>query len=127
ITDNITRININAATGNIGIGSSSTVDRLSVAGDISTTTYYDIAGERVLSVPGTSNTFAGIGTGGNLTTGFSNAFVGTNAGAANTNGSRNVFIGPNAGTANTSGGANTYIGDAAGFSNITGDFNTAVG
>lgn len=87
-------------------------------------TQYNIGGNRVLSVVGTGNLFAGVGTGN---TGTDNTFVGRNAGAANTSGRENSFFGQGAGAANTSGGVNTFVGVDAGEKNTTGNANIFFG
>ena len=49
---------------------------------------------------GGCNTFVGIRSGFNTSSGFGNLFIGQNAGFANTMGTENVFIGNNAGLIN---------------------------
>jgi hypothetical protein len=94
--------------GNVGIGTSNPQSLLDVAGNINTSTQYNIGGSRVLSVPGTANTFAGLSAGAN-TTGTHNSFFGSFAGA-NSTGNANSFFGLNAGVINTTGSLNTAIG-----------------
>jgi hypothetical protein len=97
------------------------------SGPIDTTTHYNIGGQRVLSVAGTTNLFAGIGAGGVNTTGQGNSFFGPFAGVSNTQGSNNSFFGKFAGFNNTSGQGNSYFGHDAGFSNMTGFANSFFG
>jgi hypothetical protein len=111
---------------NIGAGPA-----ITATGAIDTTTQYNIGGKRVLAVSGSvapnSNIFAGIGAGGNNTTGNFNAFFGSNAGLSNTTGNSNSFFGYGAGSSNISGGGNSFVGDNAGFRNTTGDSNSFFG
>jgi endosialidase-like protein len=100
--------------GDLGIGTNNPGSKLDVAGNINTSTQYNIGGNRVFSVAGTSNTFAGTNAGNSNTTGFLNSFFGSNAGAANTSGSSNSFFGPDAGRSNTTGSANSFFGESAG-------------
>lgn len=88
---------------------------------------FNINGNRVLSSPGSTNLFAGLGAGASNSTGASNSFFGTSAGAVNTTGAGNVFVGRDSGVANNTGGANTFIGVSAGNENTTGSANTFIG
>lgn len=132
------------AGGNVSIGGN-----LSVAGTanysiVNATTQYNLGGQRVMSVAGNNNLFAGIAAGQFNSSGYDNAFFGTAAGQANitgfensffgksaglrnTTGSRNSFFGINAGINNTTGADNVFIGAAAGTDNQTGSENTFVG
>lgn len=87
---------------------------------LNATIQFNISGNRVLSVAGTANTFAGTGAGNSNTTGFGNAFVGTNAGYSNATSIYNSFFGYNAGYSNTTGNDNAFFGTAAGYNNTTG-------
>lgn len=100
---------------------------VSAHGPINTTTQYNIGGQRVLSVVGTNNLFAGIGAGRVNTTGQQNSVVGAFAGFFNTEGSGNSFFGNFAGFRNASGQNNSYFGNGAGSSNITGSNNSFFG
>lgn len=88
---------------------------------------YEIGGSRVLSVPGTANTFAGVGAGNANATGYNNTFFGKNAGFANTTGGFNSFFGLNAGSANTTGFNNAFFGLNAGYINSTASQNSFFG
>jgi hypothetical protein len=112
--------------GNVGIGTTSPAAKLSVNGDINAASVYKIAGNTVLSVPGTENTFVGVGAGPS-NTGSYNTFTGNYAGNSNTTGSSNTFTGDSAGFSNTTGGGNSAVGDSALVSNTTGGSNLAVG
>lgn len=90
-------------------------------------TQYNILGNRVLSVAGTNNLFAGINTGGANVYGSGNSFVGTEAGQNTTGGSNNSFFGYSAGKGNTLGIKNSFVGYFAGYSNLTGNSNSFVG
>ncbi len=95
------------------------------------TTQFNIGGNRVLSVEGTDNFFAGVGS-GQQNTGLANTFVGLIAGSHNTTGNGNSFVGWRAGSSisgdgNTTGFSNSFFGAGAGRLNTTGSNNTAVG
>src|SRR5262249_48348909 len=107
--------------GNVGIGTSTPGALLDVAGDINTTTGFNIAGNRVLSVTGAgpssnSNTFGGVNSGSSNIPG--------NDGIS---GNLNTFFGSNSGNKNTTGGINTFLGAYAGYQTTTGAFNTYLG
>jgi hypothetical protein len=93
---------------------------------VNSATQYNISGNRVLSVAGAFNTFAGVDA-GTANTGFSNAFFGTSAGLSNLGGNFNSFVGRAAGSQNTDGDNNSFFGLSAGSSNTTGDNNTVIG
>lgn len=93
----------------------------------SAATQFNIGASRILSIPGTDNTFVGVGTGLNNTTGRGNSFFGTSAGANNTTGISNSFIGAGAGFNNTTGNGNLFVGAGAGFFNISGSSNSFIG
>lgn len=123
--------------GNLGIGTNNPQSLLDVAGNINTSTQYNINGNRVFAVTGaalpTTNTFAGVGAGA-LTTpsattgdGHFNSFFGYSAGPSNTTGQNNSFFGIKAGQSNTTGGANSFFGANAGFSNTTSNGNSFFG
>jgi hypothetical protein len=98
---------------------------------------FNLGGSRILSAPGTNNTFTGINAGAANTGGQGNAFFGTNAGVlnssgnfnaifgsfagvSNTTGIRNAFFGTNSGRANTTANDNSFFGTNTGFNNTTG-------
>ncbi len=131
------------SSGRVGIGTDAPVSKLDVAGDISTSGDYKIAGIRVFSVdPLNSNTFAGI-VAGIHNTGFNNSFFGDNAGESNTSGRDNSFFGTEAGSSNvlqpgnsyfgshagrdSTGNANSFFGANAGITSTTGGANTFIG
>jgi Chaperone of endosialidase len=88
---------------------------------------FTIAGQRVLSKPGTNNIFVGQSTGLSNTTGFNNTFVGESAGFLNSAGTGNTFFGRHAGRNNTTGAANVLVGNGAGVNNGTGNSNAFFG
>jgi Chaperone of endosialidase len=89
-------------------------------------TQYNIGGNRVLSVDGTSNFFAGTGT-GTANTGSYNSFAGSGAGSANSSASYNSFFGALAGQSNTTGYNNSFFGVSAGRVNTIGYDNSIFG
>lgn len=118
-TDNTERMRISSS-GNVGIGTAPSTDVVNVAGNINTSTQYNIGGNRILANDGTDNLFVGVGSGA-ANTGSSNTFLGKDAGGLNTTGSQNTFLGNAAGNDNaTPGSSNTYIGyNADGAANLT--------
>lgn len=131
---------------NLNIGGNATAGGTLAGNVVDATTQFTIGGNRVLSVAGNQNLFAGSGT-GLSNTGTENAFIGSRAGFSNTTGSRNIFAGNNAGFFNTTGSdnsfagngagagssagltgsANSFFGSVAGFSNTTGGGNSFFG
>ena len=73
------------------------IDGTGTANIFNAQTQFNIGGNRVLSIAGTDNIFAGTGTGNANTTGNANAFFGTKAGFVN-NGFANSFFGAGART-----------------------------
>lgn len=104
---------------------------------------YNLAGSKILSIPGNQNLFAGIGAGQAWNGGIRNSFFGFNAGGSNESGGSNTMVGYLAGTNSTAGnnnsffGAgsgqfttgsdNSFFGKSAGDNNTTGTNNTAIG
>ncbi|MEQ1605881.1 MAG: tail fiber domain-containing protein [Pyrinomonadaceae bacterium] len=93
---------------------------------VNAVTQYNIGGQRVLSVAGIDNLFAG-GDAGQANTGSSNVFVGKRAGRLNTDGNQNSFYGISTGQNNLGGSLNSFFGGQAGTSNTTGDGNSFFG
>lgn len=134
-------------TGNVGIGTSSPLQRLDVNGSINMPATTGLRFDNIpfLRAPGTNNLFLGPNTGAANTTGYDNLFVGSQTGVANTSGYdnlliggrrsgpanttgyENVFVGSATGVYNTSGSKDTFVGRGAGFYNTTGSENTFVG
>jgi hypothetical protein len=74
-----------------------------------------------------SNTFVGVNSGRNNTTGDNNVFFGLSTGQNNTTGLSNSFFGVNAGANNTIGNFNSFFGRGAGLANISGINNSFFG
>ncbi len=110
------------------IGGNKTFSATLTGNIVNSATQYDIAGNRVFSVSGTQfNTFVGLRTGAQITTGTNNVFVGETAGLVNNAGSSNLLVGVEAGRFNTTGNDNTFVGNRAGYTNTTGSANTLIG
>src|SRR5687768_9798273 len=116
-------------TGDLGIGNANPQAKLDVTGNINTSTQYNIGSSRVLSIPGTENTFVGVNTGLNINPMFTawNTFVGHSAGQANTSGNQNSFFGRSAGQSTQGGFRNSFFGTLAGNANEDGDENSFFG
>jgi hypothetical protein len=138
-TDNVNRIFVDTL-GRVGIGTTTPTATLTVAGTIessggtltggaiNTNSYYNINGNRIMSIAGgVNNMITGLGAGSALTMGFNNSFYGYSAGNLTTTGSNNAFFGESAGRANTTGGSNSFFGSGAGTSNTTGNGNAFFG
>jgi hypothetical protein len=98
-----------------------------VAEVLSARSQFNIGNNRVLSIPGSANTFVGL-LAGTASTGNSNSFFGQSAGGGPTNsGSANSFFGERAGALNSTGFANSFFGSAAGVNNSTGGANAFFG
>jgi hypothetical protein len=133
--------------GDVGVGITNPGHRLDVAGNINTSTQYNIGGGRVLAVMGTggspnSNTFVGIGAGLANNDGVGNSFFGKDAGKSDNSGRNsffgysagmnstnpdNSFFGYRAGVGNGTGSRNSFFGSEAGESNTTGSSNSFFG
>jgi len=85
---------------------------------VQATSQFNLAGERVMSNPGTGNFFAGSFAGLSNTSGSNNSFFGRSAGSNNTAGSRNSFFGNNAGSSSTTFNDNAFFGHQSGLNNI---------
>jgi hypothetical protein len=131
------------ANANFNISGNGTAGGTLSANTVNAVTQYNLGGNRVLSVAGTDNTFAGVSA-GSANTSSGNSFFGRSAGLLNTEGANNSFFGRAAGNANTKGGdnsffggfsgdsntegfANSFFGHLAGQVNVLGDRNTAIG
>lgn len=104
-----------------------TIDGTGTANIFRAATQFNIGGNRVLSIVGTNNFFAGVNAGRINSTGSENSFIGRNAGFSNTLGSSNSFIGTNSGLNNTSGSNNSFVGRDAGRLNVGGATNSFFG
>lgn len=149
VLGSINGVNGSIADTKVGIGTTAPSERLHVvgngvfAGDVSITgnlntsgffsatilsagSQFNIGTDRVLSVTGTNNVYAGVNAGAAVPAGSNNAFFGTGAGLANA-ASNNSFFGQSAGAANTSGSSNAFFGRRAGIANDIGSFNNFFG
>jgi hypothetical protein len=115
------------AASNFNISGDGTAGGTLSANAITSATQYNIGGSRVLSVAGTNNTFAGVGSGIANTTGENNSFYGYYAGTANTTAISNSFFGIFAGVLNQTGSGNSFFGAFAGKDNTTGNGNAFFG
>jgi hypothetical protein len=106
------------ATSNFNISGNGTLGgTLSTLGAINTFAQYNIGDVRVLSIPGTNNTFVG-SSAGLFNSGANNAFFGRNSGVINMTGSNNSFFGSTTGFRNTTGQDNAFFGASAGENNL---------
>ena len=94
---------------------------------VNAATQFNIADNRVLTVAGTNNIFAGHDAGQSNTTGSQNSFFGRKAGNNNTGGSGNSFAGYAAGHSNASGDDNSFFGAFTGYNTTTGYTNAFFG
>ena len=120
---------ISFTAGNVGIGTSSPLQRLDVNGDINLplTNALRFNNQRVLFVPSPNSIAIGGGAGTASTVASEdNIMIGSNAGA-NSNAPFNVFIGTRAGQNTSSGGYNIFIGRDAGSNNTSGTRNFMMG
>lgn len=112
--------------GSFNLTGNGTVSGSLSAGILNANSHLALGGNRILSIEGTKNFFAGRNAGARITTGSENTFAGEGAGELTTTGRGNTFIGLQAGASNVSGSNNTYIGSFAG--NLSrGTLNTAIG
>lgn len=103
------------------------IDGTGAANVFNAATQFNIGGNRVLSVAGTDNFFAGVNAGMSNTTGISNSFFGRDAGRNNTAGNYNLFLGANSGYFNKQGFNNSFVGTNAGQNNLSGSNNSFIG
>jgi hypothetical protein len=115
------------ASSNFNISGNGTAGGTLSANVIESATQFNLAGNRILSNPGTNNLFVGVQAGAVNSTGQDNVFFGLQAGSANTMGSDNSFFGYQTGLFNTTGSQNAFFGYGAGFGNTTGKFNSFFG
>jgi len=141
-------------TSNFNISGNGSAGGTLSANSVNSSTTFNIAGNRVVSVTGdtifpTSNTLVGVGAGTKIlpnangdggfnsfygfdagffnTTGKANSFFGSSAGQSNTTGVSNSFFGLQAGYGNTTGANNSFFGFSAGFNSTTGHDNSIFG
>ncbi|MEQ1641891.1 MAG: tail fiber domain-containing protein, partial [Pyrinomonadaceae bacterium] len=121
------------AASNFNITGNGTAGGTLSAGIVNATTQFNIGGERVLSnLLVSGNLFVGRNSGINtvptLVSGVHNSFVGLNSGFNNTSGQSNSFFGYGSGSENTTGSSNTFVGySSVSISNTTGSNNTLLG
>ena len=112
---------------NFNISGGGTVGGTLSANTVNAATQFNLNGNRVLSVPGTDNTFAGVGAGAGNSAGISNSFFGRSAGNKNTTGNFNAFFGVGSGFSNVGGHENSSFGFQSGNSFTTGSDNAFFG
>jgi hypothetical protein len=132
-TDNIQRLRITAS-GNVGIGTTSPVQKLDVNGNINMAYGYSLytANQRVFTMdigvsPIRGNLFAGASSGISNTTGIHNTASGYSALRNNTTGENNTASGYEALYSNLEGPRNTAAGSYALYKNTDGFDNAALG
>ncbi len=122
---------INIYSQNIGIGTTVPLYKLDVRGSINTDSLYRIAGDAVLSIKGSKNIFAGVGSGTASTMGNGNTALGFQAmmgsPTASNTGSDNVAIGNSSLMSFSIGFRNTAVGSYTLLANDSGNYNTAIG
>ena len=114
------------ASSNFNVSGNGTAGGTLSGNSINAASQYTIGGNRVLSIGGSDNIFAGVSAGASCTGCSSSSFFGKFAGNSSVNGPNNSFFGYQAGVGSTN-GANTFFGSLAGSSNTTGTSNTAIG
>jgi trimeric autotransporter adhesin len=141
VLGSISGVNGASADTNVGIGTTAPTSRLTVVGDIETSTGLKVRGHNVLSFDdmgclsigpysplppffGTDNTYVGWTAG--TQSGAGNSFFGSAAGYSNS-GTDNTFIGRTTGVRNTTGNHNSCLGSDAGQWNTTGNENVVIG
>ena len=122
----IQNANIQQAASNFNISGNGTAAGTLSGNVVNAATQFNINGQRMMSSPGPTNTFVGIGA-GSVTIANDNSFFGRNAGAANTTGNINSFFGASAGQNNTTGVTNSFFGFGSGFFNTTASGNSFFG
>ncbi len=132
--------------GGLGVGIDPPADGLDVAGDVNTGSAYKMGGEVVVTRPGSSCLWFGVGAGQPGLPGIRNTFVGDSAGyysdshgctcvgfragrgyAPTQTAYYNTLVGYGAGVMNDHGDYDTFVGVVAGGQNTTGQANTFVG
>ncbi|MCP4711230.1 MAG: hypothetical protein GY869_21635, partial [Planctomycetes bacterium] len=114
------------ATGMLGLGTTSPVEKLDVDGHINSSASYKLDGVTVLS-SGRNSVFVGEEAGASNALGHSNSAVGRQALYSNTTGYDNSAMGRQALYSNTIGYDNSAVGRQALYSNTTGTGNSAMG
>ena len=118
---------VQQAISNFNISGNGTVAGTLRGDVVQASTGFNIGFQRVLSVPGTNNTFVGVDAGDPASTGTDNSIFGRVAGTQNSTGSFNSVFGSSAGFANTTGARNSFFGRSAGASNISASDNSFFG
>lgn len=111
---------------NFNISGNGTVGGTISGNIVSATMQFNIGANRVFSVAGTNNVFAGVGA-GNMNIGSNNSFFGRFAGASNTSANNNSFFGNSTGDSTTTGGNNSFFGSFSGSDNTAGTDNSFFG
>ncbi len=117
--------NFNIA-GNGSIGGNLTVAGTLSLNIVNANTQYNLAGNRIITAPGTGNLVVGPNAGASGLTGVDNTVVGNSAANASTAGDANSIFGVSAGF-NNQGSGNSFFGRSAGLQSTTGSNNSFFG
>lgn len=94
---------------------------------ISAITHYRLGSDIIFHITGDDNTFVGISSGNEISSGYDNTCVGNGAGSDITSGHNNTIVGEGAGDLINTGFNNTFIGAGSGHLTTSGEDNTFIG
>ncbi|MCA9391716.1 hypothetical protein KC614_00740 [candidate division WWE3 bacterium] len=121
------------SSGNVGIGDTNPGDALDVAGNIDTTTYYELGDSKILDVENTDSLLVGLSAGASIVAGANyNTLIGDYAGQYinSSLGDLNTYVGYQAGTgaaSGQSGTSNVAVGSSTLVDLTSGSLNIAIG